>query len=172
MAVSAPVQERILLEIPYTKRKKQDGTLYLSDSRVFWVDESTQEHKVNLHYSQIKAQRISPDSASKVQLQIILHDGSSTTFHFTGDDPMGDRTKGKEILQKLLPKFRAKPSVDLEEKGRLLSNDPALHQLYKELVTGGIISAEEFWAQRSVWSTHNMMICTSSSDKYHRPLIS
>jgi hypothetical protein len=85
---------------------------------------------------------------------------------------MGDRTKGKEILQKLLPKFRAKPSVDLEEKGRLLSNDPALHQLYKELVTGGIISADEFWAQRSVWSTHNMMICTSSSDKYHRPLIS
>ena len=150
MATATKTQEQILLELPGTKRKKQDGTLYLSNTRIFWVDDASKEHKVNFHYSQIKNQRISPDSAAKIQLQLILHDGTSTNFHFCGEDAISDRTRAKELLQKLLPQFRAKPSADLEEKSRLLSRDPALHQLYKELVTGGIISAEEFWAQRAV----------------------
>ena len=32
---------------------------------------------------------------------------------------------------------------------RLLQDNPHLYQLYKDLVVGDIITAEEFWANRS-----------------------
>ena len=133
----AAAKEQILLEFPGTRYKKQEGTLYISNSRIFWVDDATNEYKVNYHYSQIKSQRISPDGASKVQLQCILHDTATTNFHFTGEGALSNRDKAKELLQKLLPQFRAKPSAALEEKKTILSQDQSLQQLYKELVTGG-----------------------------------
>ena len=148
----AAAKEQILLEFPGTRYKKQEGTLYISNSRIFWVDDATNEYKVNYHYSQIKSQRISPDGASKVQLQCILHDTATTNFHFTGEGALSNRDKAKELLQKLLPQFRAKPSAALEEKKTILSQDQSLQQLYKELVTGGIITPEEFWANRKVRS--------------------
>ena len=146
----ATAKEQIQLEFPGTRYKKQEGTLYLSNSRIFWVDDATREYKVNYHYSQIKSQRISPDGASKVQLQCILHDTATTNFHFTGEGALSNRDRAKELLQKLLPQFRAKPSAALEEKKSILSQDQSLQQLYKELVTGGIITPEEFWANRKV----------------------
>ena len=144
--------ERILLEFPRTRHKKQDGILYLSDSRIFWVEEVTGEYKINYHYSQIKSQRISPDSDPKVQLQILLNDaGSSCRFHFTGSSARLERDRAKELLQGLLPQFKsAKMDGDLEEKSRILAKEPNTHQLYKELVMGGVVTAEEFWASRKV----------------------
>lgn len=68
------------------------------------------------------AQKISPDSKEKVQLQLVLHDGGANTFHFI--NPKGraaaiaDRDGVKDLLQQLIPKFRRKLSSELEEKNR------------------------------------------------------
>ena len=40
-------------------------------------------------------------------------------------------------------------SPELEAKNSLLKNNPTLYQLYKDLVTTSVISAEEFWASHS-----------------------
>ena len=68
------------------------------------------------------AQKISPDTKEKVQLQVILHDGSANTFLFNNAQgrqiQMQDRESVKEILQQMIPKFKRKISAELEEKNR------------------------------------------------------
>lgn len=67
-------------------------------------------------------QKISPEGKPKVQLQVVLHDGSSTTFHFVNrggsQAQIEDRDKVKELLQQLLPNFKRKVDKELEEKNR------------------------------------------------------
>lgn len=67
-------------------------------------------------------QKISPDGKQKVQLQVVLHDGNSTTFHFVNKSgasgQIDDRDKVKELLQQLLPNFKRKVDKELEEKNR------------------------------------------------------
>jgi transcription initiation factor TFIIH subunit 1 len=81
-----------------------------------------------------------------------MHDNSANTFHF--NNPRGrpaqqeDRAKIKELLQTLLPKFRRKINSELEEKNRILQSNPEMLQLYKDLVVSGVITADEFWANR------------------------
>lgn len=57
-----------------------------------------------------------------MQLQVVLHDGSSTTFHFVNKGgqqaQLEDRDKVKELLQQLLPNFKRKVDKDLEEKNK------------------------------------------------------
>jgi transcription initiation factor TFIIH subunit 1 len=88
-----------------------------------------------------------------VQLQVVLHNGVSSTFHFTNRNglqaQLADRDKVKEMLQTLLPKFKRKVDRELEEKNKLLSSNPALLQLYKDLVMTEVVSSEEFWAQHA-----------------------
>lgn len=56
----------------------------------------------------------------------------------------------KEHLGQTLSKVAAVPiSAELEAKNQLLKNNPSLYQLYKDLVTTGLISAEEFWANQA-----------------------
>ncbi|KAG7251132.1 hypothetical protein CRUP_019543, partial [Coryphaenoides rupestris] len=107
-------------------------------------------------------QKISPDGKAKIQLQLVLHTGESSTFHFSNDSSaLKDREAAKDLLQQLLPKFKKKANKELEEKNRMLQEDPVLFQLYKDLVVSQVISAEEFWANRmSVNNTEN-----SSSNK-------
>ncbi|KAJ8358078.1 hypothetical protein AAFF_G00036650 [Aldrovandia affinis] len=50
-------------------------------------------------------------------------------------------------------KFKKKANKELEEKNRMLQEDPVLFQLYKDLVVSQVISAEEFWANRTPWTT-------------------
>lgn len=116
-------------------------------------------------------QKISPEGKPKVQLQVVLHDGSSTTFHFVNRNgvpaQIADRDKIKELLQQLLPNFKRKVDKELEEKnkyaiafcfvhpfhsnllfiahGRILVEQPNLLQLYKDLVITQVITSEEFW---------------------------
>ncbi|KAK7800822.1 hypothetical protein U0070_008012 [Myodes glareolus] len=59
-----------------------------------------------------------------------------------------ERDAVKDLLQQLLPKFKRKANKELEEKNRMLQEDPVLFQLYKDLVMSQVISAEEFWANR------------------------
>ncbi|KAH3877055.1 hypothetical protein DPMN_000911, partial [Dreissena polymorpha] len=98
-------------------------------------------------------QKISPDTKEKVQLQLVMHDGSANTFQF--NNPRGrasqveDRDQVKELLQQHLPRFRRKLSSELEEKNRLLQENPELFQLYKDLVVSQVITAEEFWSTQA-----------------------
>lgn len=64
-------------------------------------------------------QKISPDGKAKIQLQLVLHTGESTTFHFANESSaLKDRDAAKELLQQLLPKFKKKANKELEEKNR------------------------------------------------------
>ncbi|CAL1548138.1 unnamed protein product [Lymnaea stagnalis] len=145
--------EEVLLIVKNVKNKKTDGTLYMMGERMAWMLESKHVFNISYMYADIKTQKISPDTKEKVQLQVILHDGSANTFLF--NNPKGrkcqlqDRESIKELLQQLLPKFKRKISSELEEKNRVLQQDPESFQLYKDLVVSGVISPEEFWASRA-----------------------
>ena len=58
---------------------------------------------------------MSPEGKEKIQLQIQLHDGSASTFHFanvSGEEAQrADRDAVKELLQQLLPKFKNQVTV-------------------------------------------------------------
>ena len=65
-------------------------------------------------------QRISPDSSSKVQLQIMLHDERSSNFHFASakgrDYQFNQRDEVKNLLAQLIPAHRNKVNREIEEK--------------------------------------------------------
>ena len=70
------------------------------------------------------AQRISPETSSKVQLQIVMFDGSTATFHFTNTSPEGaalqERNTVKDMLVKFIQQNKPKPNKELEEKTKLV----------------------------------------------------
>lgn len=142
--------EDVLLMVNHVHHKKNDGTLYLMNERIAWMPDGKDTFTISHKYADIKMQKISPDGKSKVQLQVVLHNGDTTTFHFV--NPMGtnsqllDRNGVKELLQQLLPKFKRKINKELEEKNNILANDPVLFQLYRDLVATQVITADEFWA--------------------------
>lgn len=127
--------EDVLLEMPNVKHKKDDGRLYLMSERVAWIQGNRDVVTVSHKYADIKSQKISPEGKPKIQLQIVLHDGSTYTFHFVNADGAAaqyrDRDQVKELLLQLLPKFKRKVDQELEEKNRLLSENPKLLRLYK-----------------------------------------
>ncbi|KAJ8945079.1 hypothetical protein NQ318_005259 [Aromia moschata] len=145
--------EDVLLQVPQVRYKKGDGSLFLMDQRLIWMVENRDTVAVSHPYADIKSQKISPEGKAKVQLQVVLHNGVSSTFHFTNKNglqaQLADRDKVKEMLQTLLPKFKRKVDRELEEKNKLLSSNPALLQLYKDLVMTEVVSSEEFWSQHA-----------------------
>lgn len=94
-----------------------------------------------------------------MQLQAVLHDGNSSTFHFVNRNgqqaQIADRDKVKELLQQLLPNFKRKVDKELEEKNRILSENPHLLQLYKDLVITKVLTSEEFWGTHAKSYTEN-----------------
>lgn len=94
-------------------------------------------------------QKISPDGKAKVQLQIVLHDGNNSTFHFVNKNgtqkQIQDRERVKEIIQSILPNFKPKIDSELERKNKVLTDNPRLLQLYKDLVISKVLTSEEFW---------------------------
>ncbi|KAK6472476.1 general mRNAion factor IIH subunit 1-like [Huso huso] len=145
----ATSSEEVLLIVKRVRQKKQDGALYLMAERVAWAPEGKDRFSVSHLYADIRCQKISPDGKSKIQLQLVLHTGETTNFHFTSESSaVKDRDAAKDLLQQLLPKFKRKANKELEEKNRMLQEDPLLFQLYKDLVVSQVISAEEFWANR------------------------
>ncbi|XP_056128555.1 general transcription factor IIH subunit 1 [Rhinichthys klamathensis goyatoka] len=145
----ASLSEEVLLVVKRVRQRKQDGTLYLMAERIAWGPEGKDRFSVSHLYADIRCQKISPDGKAKIQLQLVLHTGESSTFHFANESTaLKDRDAIKELLQQLLPKFKKKANKELEEKNRMLQEDPVLFQLYKDLVVSQVISAEEFWANR------------------------
>uniref|UniRef100_A0A8C4ZRN9 General transcription factor IIH, polypeptide 1 n=1 Tax=Gadus morhua TaxID=8049 RepID=A0A8C4ZRN9_GADMO len=155
----ASLSEEVLLVLKKVRQRKQDGTLYLMAERIAWGPEGKDRFTVSHLYSDIRCQKISPDGKAKIQLQLVLHTGESSTFHFSNDSSaLTDREAAKDLLQQLLPKFKKKANKELEEKNRMLQEDPVLFQLYKDLVVSQVISAEEFWANRmSTTNTENTL---------------
>ncbi|KAG7309061.1 hypothetical protein JYU34_004941 [Plutella xylostella] len=141
--------EDVLLSIGYVRYKKGDGTLYVMNQRLAWMLEHRDTVAVSHKYADIKTQKISPAGKPKVQLQVVLHDGTCSTFHFV--NPAGaeqqakDRDQVKMLLQDLLPKFKRQIDGELEMKSKLLSLHPILKHLYEDLVISKVINSEEYW---------------------------
>lgn len=147
--------EKVLKEVVgNVKFKKSDGKFYLLANRLVWTPKDSSGKRFQCHYPDIKVQRISPDSSSKVQLQIVFHNNSSYNFHFVNSSgraaQVKDRDEIKELLAELIPQHRQKASKDLEEKNRIFKEKPELYQLYKELVVSGIITSDEFWENQKL----------------------
>ncbi|KAG4076534.1 hypothetical protein HA402_011350 [Bradysia odoriphaga] len=152
--------EDVLLQMGGVRYKKGDGTLYVMNERIAWMVENRDKVAVSHKYQDIKMQKISPEGKQKVQLQVVLHDGNSTTFHFVNKNgvsaQIADRDKVKELLQDLLPKFKRKVDKELEEKNRILSEHPHLLQLYKDLVITQVLTSEEFWSSHAKQYTQQL----------------
>ncbi|XP_030129730.1 general transcription factor IIH subunit 1 isoform X5 [Taeniopygia guttata] len=145
----ATSSEEVLLIVKKVRQKKQDGALYLMAERIAWAPEGKDRFTISHMYADIKCQKISPEGKAKIQLQLVLHAGDTTNFHFSNESTaVKERDAVKDLLQQLLPKFKRKANKELEEKNRMLQEDPVLFQLYKDLVVSQVISAEEFWANR------------------------
>lgn len=147
--MSANSNEEIKLSVDHVKLQKTEGTLYLMSERVAWMPKHQNVFTLSHRYEEIKMHKISTETKAKVLLKIIMHDDTHATFHFI--NPKGqknqieDRDKVKELLADLLPKFRQKVSKDLEEKKRILLENPNLYQLYNDLVVTSVVTADEFW---------------------------
>ncbi|XP_069928766.1 general transcription factor IIH subunit 1 isoform X4 [Oryctolagus cuniculus] len=160
----ATSSEEVLLIVKKVRQKKQDGALYLMAERIAWAPEGKDRFTISHMYADIKCQKISPEGKAKIQLQLVLHAGDTTNFHFSNESTaVKERDAVKDLLQQLLPKFKRKANKELEEKNRMLQEDPVLFQLYKDLVVSQVISAEEFWANRL-----NVNTTDSSSTSNHK----
>ena len=141
--------EEIKLMIEHVKHKKEVGALYLMSERIAWMPKQKSAFTISHHYVDIKTQKISTEGKAKIQLQIVLHDDTSSVFHFispTGaQKQLEERDKVKDLLASLLPKFKQKISKELEDKKRILIENPNIYQLYNDLVVGSIVSADTFW---------------------------
>lgn len=152
--------------VKHVRYKKVDGTLYVNTGRLAWRNQTSDSFRISAAFEDIRVQRISPDQKEKVQLQLLMHNGESFTFQFA--DPSGRakqlemRNNVKEMLQRLLPKFKDKAQSELREKVRLLESSPDLLALYKELVVTGILSSDEFWARPEFSTTGSVSTETPS----------
>ncbi|XP_055304699.1 general transcription factor IIH subunit 1 [Sitodiplosis mosellana] len=142
--------EDVLLQMGAVRYKKGDGTLYVMNERIAWMAENRDKVTVSHHFQDIKMQKISPEGKPKVQLQLVMNDGNNTTFHFVNANgaraQIEDRDKVKDLLQRLLPNFKRKVDKELEEKNRVLTENPHLLQMYKDLVITQVLSSDEFWS--------------------------
>ncbi|XP_075784224.1 general transcription factor IIH subunit 1 [Pelodiscus sinensis] len=161
----ATSSEEVLLIVKKVRQKKQDGALYLMAERIAWAPEGKDRFTVSHLYADIKCQKISPEGKAKIQLQLVLHAGDTTNFHFSNESTaVKERDAVKDLLQQLLPKFKRKANKELEEKNRMLQEDPVLFQLYKDLVVSQVISAEEFWANRLSMNTVDSSTAPNKQD--------
>ncbi|XP_014248752.1 general transcription factor IIH subunit 1 [Cimex lectularius] len=145
--------EDVLLQVSQVKYKKGDGTLYLMSERLAWILDHKDTVSVSHRYADIKLQKISPEGKPKIQLQVVLHDNTTSTFQFVSRQgtsaAIKERDKVKDLLVNLLPKFKRKVNKELEEKNRLMMENPGLLQLYKDLVMTEVVTSEEFWARHA-----------------------
>lgn len=140
----ATKSEDIRLSVNNVRHKKGDGTLYLMAERLAWMPNAKSNFTISHKYSDIKMQKKSPEGKAKIQLQIVLHTGDTTTFQFNNFE---DRTAVIDALLQILPQFKGKIPKDREKKAVLLSKNPHLLQLYNDLVATKIVSVEDFWSQ-------------------------
>ena len=151
--MSAPkIKAKIADTVNY---KKVSGSLMLLDNQLLWQPSAGTAggKRFTCLYSDIKVQRISPETSSSVKLQILLKDDTSNNFQFSNPQgravQMQERNVIKDLLAELIPLHREKANKDLEEKNKIFMEQPELYQLYKDLVVSNIITADEFWEKQS-----------------------
>ncbi|CAL4082357.1 unnamed protein product, partial [Meganyctiphanes norvegica] len=141
--------EEILQQLKNVRYKKGDGELYLSKKRVGWMAENTDVFQISILISEIRTQKISPESKPKVQLQIVLLDQLSHVFHFCNEEgrekQMAERDSVKERLAELIQASKRKLPDEMMEKKRLLEENTSLKGLYTSLVSTNILQSDEFW---------------------------
>ena len=140
--------EDVLLQLGDVHFQKLSGTLFVLSSRVAWAQQGQDDFAVSVYFADVDRLKISPSHKPKKQLQIVLHNTEAFTFHFAGLNAEGDRDSVKEMIQQILPKFERKMNSELQDKIKILQQNPQLFKLYQELVPTGIMSAQEFWAVR------------------------
>lgn len=174
------------MQVGQVRYKKGDGTLFVMNERIAWMLDNKNTFSVSHKYADIKckltkiltelldileancslysssvAQKISPEGKVKIQLQVVLHDNISSTFHFFNtkgqDAQIQDRDQVKDLLQQLLPKFKKEIDEQLQEKKKILMENIALEQLYRDLVINKIVTSEEFWDQHATQYTQAKM---------------
>jgi len=151
----------IQIELKLVNHQKQPGTLKCSMQYVLW-EQDLIGAPLAISMATIKSHKISADGKDKVQIRLLINDGTATTFHFTDNNPPGNakaqRDRVKIHISKLIGRvqLKEKPDKVYEERKKILGSDPALLKLYKELVTTGMVLPEEFWSLRSnlIVSTH------------------
>ncbi|XP_038169716.1 LOW QUALITY PROTEIN: general transcription factor IIH subunit 1 [Arvicola amphibius] len=146
----ATSSEEVLLIVKKVRQKKQDGALYLMAERIAWAPEGKDRFTISHMYADIKCQKISPEGKAKIQLQLVLHAGDTTNFHFSNESTaVKERDAVKDLLQQLLPKFKRKANKELEEKNRNAPReDPVYSSSIKTFVMSQVISAENLGANR------------------------
>ena len=148
--------ESVLRNIENVRYKKKEGTLCVTNQGIRWYPNSTEGERVediNLKFTEIRAQRVSPDTKPKVQLQVHLYDENSYVFHFASGrgnnrQSFEDRNAVKELLAQQLPLHHSRRNQELDEKIKVLEENETLFALYKDLVVSQVISADEFWKLR------------------------
>ena len=140
--------EDVLLQLSDVHFQKLSGTLFVLSSRVAWAQQGQDDFAVSVYFADVDRLKISPSHKPKKQLQIVLHNTEAFTFHFAGLNAESDRDSVKEMIQQILPKFERKMNSELQDKIKVLQQNPQLFKLYQELVPTGIMSAQEFWAVR------------------------
>eukprot|EP00051_Salpingoeca_urceolata_P002365 m.49454 g.49454 ORF g.49454 m.49454 type:complete len:572 (-) comp12077_c0_seq2:117-1832(-) len=168
------VGEDLLGQYP-AKFSKQQGTLFMTNRRVVFVNQQGEVNK-SVRIPKISKQRASPPDKPKVRLQLVLVDEheDKPLFLFTAENGLAQQLEMKETLQQLLHEAKtnpsmfaltslvghhnkseaagaaaaaaAKPKTLADYKAELLHDRPSLFQSYKELVATQLLSPEEFWA--------------------------
>ncbi|WKY08749.1 hypothetical protein Q1695_007904 [Nippostrongylus brasiliensis] len=157
----------LLLSLDHVKYRKAGdgrspvGRLLLYKEHVEWRDNAGPEI-LYIKFMQIKGQRVSPPSKSKVQLQLVLQNDEQATFVFLNpaldkDGLVKERDLLKETLQQSLIAHRQRVNqlaaaneqdvkqTELREKQRILGENKHLDQLYTHLVASKLVSAQDFW---------------------------
>lgn len=170
--------EKVVAVVQAVRYKKQDGVLVLTREGLGWSPDGVSELMLNVPYSRQKcwflmptcfalahsvldcaAHRLSKEGGSKVQLQLVEHDGTTINLHFTGESAKAERAHVSKLLLQMVPHVTQQASAELEAKKALLQSDPSLHQLYRDLVISEIISADEFWANHLVRLSVHLSAC-------------
>ena len=152
------MSEEVLLTIDSVRSKKVEGTLCLSHSMIRWFRKNAQAAEITIEYRDIKAQRVSPDTKPKVQLQVTKYNNESYVFHFatpgnseeSKKECMENRMKVKEMLSQKLPLHRNQRNQELDVKIQVLQKNDTLYAMYKDLVVNQVMEADEFWSLRQV----------------------
>nr|CAG4635397.1 EOG090X04EN [Artemia franciscana] len=144
--------EYVLTMLNKMRKERGSQTLASVNQHPGWVlDDRMAVVLFHRYYYDQGLQKVSPADKPRIQLQVVLNDDNSTTFLFSNpegkESQMKDREKVKDWLIQLLPKFKIKISKELEEKNRILKENPLVLQLYKELVIPEVVSSEVFWTE-------------------------
>jgi len=154
-----------------------EGTIHITNYRLAWTIEKTDEISISLPFNSIKSQFKNADTSAKIMLRVIIigqpHKKEQfRTFIFTSDNAVSDREKIIEALAEELQSLyqqrhdskllKENPQLNkiLDENKTLLTsneiqiredilkNHKDLLKLHMELVINGLLSEEEFWSIR------------------------